>query len=102
MHTGSLPQKGSFVAIEQEGISQAFIVSAANRAESGKGWILRGYNTGGEKLELTLTPWRRFAAAAQVSLAEQKLANLAVDEVTGSVRLTARGHEIVTVLFQDK
>lgn len=96
LHPGSLPEKGSFVAVDG---AQAFVVSAVKQAESGQGWIVRGYNTGEENLEVTLTPWRRFNAAAQVNLAEQKQADLTVDQATGSVRLPVRGHEIVTVWF---
>ncbi len=95
VHAGSLPGKGSFVAVQGTG----FIVSAVKRAESGRGWVVRGYNLGTEPLEVTLTPWKRFKSAARVNLAEQKIANLVVDKATGSVHLPVKGHEIVTVWF---
>jgi alpha-mannosidase len=105
LHAGSLPGKGAFVTVaanaEGSTSATAFLVSAVKRAEDGRGWVIRGYNTGAEKIEVCLTPWRRFARAAQVNLAEQNLAGLAPDEATGSVRLAAGAHEIVTVLFED-
>lgn len=102
LHNGSLPEKGSFVSVHAAGNNgEAFVVSAVKRAESGRGWIVRGYNTGGETLEVTLTPWKRFAAGAQVNLAEQKQADLTTDKATGSVRLSVKGHEIVTVWFDE-
>jgi len=101
-HPGNLPERGSFVAVEQEGNGTAFVVSAVKQAESRQGWILRGYNAGAEALEVGLTPWRRFSTVTQVNLAEMKQASLPVDTATGAVKLQVRGHEIVTVLFEEE
>jgi mannosylglycerate hydrolase len=104
-HQGSLPAKGSFLGVhsvsEVEGGGGAeFVVSTVKQADDGNGWVVRGYNAGREPLKVTLMPIRRFTSAARVNLAEQKLADLAVDEVSGSVSLTVTGGEIVTVLFK--
>ena len=101
IHAGSLPDRGSFVSVETSG-SQSFIVSAAKRAETGLGWIVRGYNASPEPLVVTLTPWKTFPSAAQVNLAEHKIAELPVEKETGSVRLGVKGHEIVTVWFGEE
>ena len=62
---------------------------------------MRGYNPGGETLEVTLTPFKRFNSAAQVNLAEQKIVDLTVEKDTGSVSLTVKSNEIVSVLFNE-
>ncbi len=104
LHAGSLPGKGSFVAVEasdsarNNGASE-FTISAVKQAENGNGWLVRGYNPGHKALEVTLTPFKRFNSAARVNLAEQAIADLSVEKDTGSVRLTVKSCEIVTVLF---
>ena len=101
VHAGSLPERGSFVAVDARG-SADFVVSAAKRAEDGRGWILRGYNAGSQALDVKLTPWRPFACAARVNLAEQEQQPLPVEKETGAVSLLVGAHEIVTVQFQDE
>ncbi len=100
IHAGSLPGTGSFVALEAGG-SQDFVISAVKWTEDGSGWIVRGYNTGSKALDVILTPWRRFASAARVNLAEQETAGLAVEKESGAVKLQVAGHEIVTVKFTE-
>jgi hypothetical protein len=51
-----------------------------------------------DPVAVTLRPWRPFAHAARVNLAEE-LINPLVVEQDGTVRLHAGGHEIVTVKF---
>jgi alpha-mannosidase len=104
-HEGSMPENGSFLAVHAVSDADAssevhFVVSAVKPADDGDGWLVRGYNAGREPLDVTLLPLGRFASAALVNLAEQKLADLAIDEVSGRVSLTVRGGEIVTVLFK--
>lgn len=104
LHAGSLRPTGSFLHIHSA-ITGAddkmgdFIVSAVKQAEAGNGWLVRGYNPGHKALEVTLTPFKRFNAAAQVNLAEQKIADLTVEKETGSVKLTVKSNEIISVLF---
>ena len=91
---GRLPGTAAFVRAAPE----RFVVSALKAAEDGSGWIVRGYNIGPEEIGVTLTPWRRFAQSARVTLAEQVEAELTPD-ADGSVTFAVRGHEIVTVKF---
>lgn len=95
-HPGVLPAASSFVETSPE----SFVVSAVKRSEDGRGWIVRGYNIGSEDLQVTIQPWKAFKKAQQVNLAEQKLVGLKVDKA-GAVKLPARRHEIISVLFQD-
>ncbi|MBV6396829.1 MAG: Mannosylglycerate hydrolase [Anaerolineales bacterium] len=94
LHTGTLPASGSFVRVDHP----SFAVSAVKETEDGHSWIVRGYNIGDEAIAVTLTPWRRFAQARQVDMAEETVARLKVGK-SGEVRINARGHEAVTVRF---
>ena len=105
IHDGSLPERGSFVTMravkkDQPDKKGSFIISAVKQAEVGEGWLVRGYNPGQEDLLLSLTPLRCFKHAWRANLAEQKLERLPVGPA-GGVSLTARGGEIVTVIFAD-
>ncbi len=91
---GWLPKTSAFIRASPE----EFILSALKTAADGNGWIVRGYNIGGEEINVTLTPWRRFARVARVTLAEQVEAEL-TPASDGSVTFPARGHEIVTIKF---
>ena len=95
-HDGKLPAKGSFIQVSPP----EFILSAVKTAEDGQGWLVRGYNITAEEIPVTLQPWRRFPHAARITLAEQPLSTLA-PAADGSVTFTARGHEIVSVLFRE-
>ena len=76
----------------------SFVVSAVKEAEDGRGWIVRGYNIGGDEISVTLTPWRRFGKAQRVNMAEETVPRLKVGR-GGEVTVKARGHEVVTVRF---
>jgi alpha-mannosidase len=95
LHAGQLPASGSFVSVEPA----AFVISAVKEAESGNGWLVRGYNLTGEEIQVTLKPWKPFKKVERVNLAEEKLATLK-PEKDGSVTLRARGHDIVSVVFR--
>jgi alpha-mannosidase len=94
IHAGTLPASGSFVHVD----NPSFAISAVKETEDGKGWIVRGYNVGDEEMEVTITPWRRFAKAQRVNMAEETVTRLKVGR-SGEVRVNARGHEVVTVKF---
>jgi alpha-mannosidase len=96
LHTGELPASGSFLSTSPG----EFIVSAVKEAEDGRGWIVRGHNSSSDPITLRVQPLRRFAHAAQVTLAEEEVAALTVAR-DGSVTVEVRGHEIVTVRFSD-
>ena len=94
IHTGTLPVSGSFVRVD----NPSFAVSAVKETEDGRGWIVRGYNIGDEEISVTLVPWRRFGRAQRVNMAEETVSRLKVER-GGEVRVKARGHEVVTILF---
>lgn len=98
LHAGNLGAQGSFVSVEGRG----FVISAVKQAENGAGWIVRGYNSSSESIEARLRPWQRFDSAARVNLAEQEQSRLTPDKLTGSVSVTLKAHEIVTILFGDE
>lgn len=94
LHTGTLPVSGSFVKVEPA----AFVISAIVQSESGNGWLVRGYNLTAEPIQVSMLPWTFFKNVEQVNLAGDKQASLKPDQ-DGSVSLSVRGHEIVTLLF---
>jgi alpha-mannosidase len=94
LHGGKLPASGSFVACSPA----EFVLSAVKEAEDGSGWLVRGYNLTGGPVEVSLRPWRAFANAWLVNLAEEPIGPLSVGE-DGSVHFKAGEHQIVTVRF---
>ena len=92
IHPGPLPGAAACVRATPE----AFVISALKAAENGNGWIVRGYNIGAEAIDVTLTPWQRFARSARSTLAEQIETEL-TPAADGSLTFAMRGHEIVTV-----
>ena len=96
IHPGEIPAQGSFVSSSPA----SFIISAVKAAENGKGWIVRGYNIGDDEISVTLTPWRKFKKAERANMAEKQIGKLKV-ESSGGVTVKARGHEVVTLLFQE-
>ncbi len=99
-HPGYLPGTGSFVSIDTtSGSPDSFMVTTVKRSENGAGWLLRGYNSSDQTINLSLTPLIQPQSAAQVNLAEEKLAGLAVDPTTGSIKLSVKPHEIIGILF---
>jgi alpha-mannosidase len=96
IHPGELPAQGSFIATSPA----EFVISAVKAAESGKGWLIRGYNITAEPIRVCLRPLRRFARAAQVNLAEEEIVPLKWDD-SGSVIVPVNGHEVIGVMFVD-
>ncbi|HEX8990111.1 MAG TPA: glycoside hydrolase family 38 C-terminal domain-containing protein [Anaerolineales bacterium] len=96
IHAGPLPAEGSFIRVDHA----SFVVTTVKETEDDRGWILRGYNVGETPISVTLAPWRRFARAERVNLAEQPLQTLGLGQ-NGEVVVQAAGHEIVTVLFSE-
>ena len=95
LHMGMLPSSGSMVSVDHP----SFVISAVKQNENGDGWIVRGFNTGEEEISFTLTPWRPFWKAEQVTMAEETVKLLNV-ESGGAATVKARGHEVVTVRFR--
>jgi len=96
LHDGTLPASGSFVEVSPH----EFVISAVKEAEDGKGWLVRGYNTSGKEINVTLKSWRKCRRVARVNLAEEKMSALRPAS-DGRVEFTARAHEIVTIMWND-
>ncbi len=94
-HGGSLNASGSFVEVTPS----TFYITAIKESEDGRGWLVRGVNLTDEPVQVRIKPWRKFKNVERVNLAEQKIGPLKLG-ADGEVNLTARGHEIVTVLFR--
>ncbi len=95
VHVGKLAPAISFV----ESAPETFVVSAVKSAETGRAWLVRGYNITGAPIKVTIKPWVPFNKAALVSLAEQTQSSLQPDPF-GCVSFPVRAHQIVSVLFQ--
>ena len=96
IHPGKLPRAMEFVWVEPK----QFVIRTVKAAEKGNGWIVRGYNLGSETIIVTVRPWRPFARAARVTLAE-KTPDWLVPAPDGGVQCRVQGHEIVTIRFED-
>jgi mannosylglycerate hydrolase len=96
LHGGNLPSSGSFVKVEPT----TFVVSSVKQCEDGDGWLVRGYNITSEAIRVIIKPWKLYKSVEHVNLAEEKQTSLKPDK-DGSVSFPVRGHEIVSVLFQN-
>jgi len=96
-----LPGAGSFVSISPERLAGYFCLSAVKQAEDGSGWLIRGYNSSNEHLEVRLQPLKPIKQARLANLAEQKMELLAVDKKDGSINVMVKPHEIITVWMGD-
>ncbi len=95
LHDGKLPAAQSFLTASPA----EFLISAVKMTEDGSGWLVRGYNLSREEIGVRIRPWLSPRRAARLNLAEQEIASLPL-AADGSVSLTARGHEIMTVKFE--
>jgi alpha-mannosidase len=78
-------------------------VTAAKLPEDSerKGLIVRGYNTTGALLLITLKPWRRFAAADVVTLDEATTGGTMGLDEAGAIRFRAAPCRLLTFWFHD-
>jgi alpha-mannosidase len=93
-HEGILPSEGSFV----ETAPPAFEISAIKPAAGGRGILVRGWNATGETIRVRVRPWRAFARAERVNLAEERTGALRIGR-GGEIVFPAKGHEIRSVIF---
>ena len=94
IHAGPLPGNSSFI----RSTSPTFTLSAVKTAEDGSGWIVRGVNLSGEKIQVSLIPWRSFERVTRVNLAEEPLEEVTPNQ-DGSIDFEVSGHGIVTYKF---
>jgi mannosylglycerate hydrolase len=96
LHSGSLPVTGSFLQVEPS----SFVISAVMQTQDASGWLARGYNITGGLIQVSLTPWRKFKRVELANLAEEKQADLKLDDA-GRVTVPVGGHKIITVIFRN-
>ena len=84
----------SYIQFDNEGVA----LSAVKKAQDGRGYIIRCYNTTGSALESGFTFFKTLKSAAVVNLNEEKLSDLAAQG--GSVRFTLAPYQIITVLIE--
>ena len=94
LHAGRLPGQGSFVYTD----SPEFVVSTAKIAEDGRGWLVRGYNIGGQPVTVKLKTILPFKSVERVNLNEEFLERL-LPSADQEITLTVKAHEVITVLF---
>jgi alpha-mannosidase len=94
-HPGPLPPEGSFV----EAKPPAFEISAIKLAEDGRGLLVRGWNATAEPIRVTLRPWRAFAKAELVNLAEDRTGALRIGR-RGEVSFSVKGMAIQSAIFR--
>ncbi len=99
IHVGSLSLSASLIASSDPG----FHLTAVKLPEDAdrSGMIVRGYNTTGEPIWVTLTPWRPFATVEVVTLDEAPTGGKLAAESHGAVRFKAAPHRILTFWFHD-
>jgi alpha-mannosidase len=97
LHEGILTGTDSFLHVEPE----SFILSAVMAGEDRQGWLARGYNLSDEPVVVTLRTIQPVQRAERISLIMDIQEPLIVlDHHT--VRIQAKGHEIVTVRFRER
>jgi mannosylglycerate hydrolase len=96
LHPGEIAAEGSFITYT----TTEFVISAVKEAESGKGWLVRGYNNTPELISLNLKPSRRFGVAKLVNLAELEISPLEING-DGEIQITIAGYAIISILFND-
>ena len=94
LHTGSLPASASLLSITP----QEFVITAVKTTEDGSGWLARGVNLSNQPITVTFKPWRRYAKAQRINLAEQPIEAL-TSEADGSIRVYAQPFQVITVKF---
>jgi mannosylglycerate hydrolase len=94
-HKGILPSEGSFMEVTPP----AFEISAVKSAADGRGILVRGWNATGETVRVRIRPWRAFAKAERINLAEERTGAVRVGP-GGEVTFAVRGHEIRSVIFR--
>jgi mannosylglycerate hydrolase len=94
-HRGALPPEGSFI----RSTPPEFEISAIKQTRDGRGILVRGWNATGEPIRVTIRPWRAFARAERVNLAEERTGELKIGR-GGEVTFPVKGHEIISVVFR--
>jgi alpha-mannosidase len=94
IHSGELAVKSSFFSHSPD----EFVISAIKETENGKGWIVRGYNTSSETIQVNLKPLQHYKSIMKVNLAEEPISTLNAG-IDGNITLLVSGHEVVSIMF---
>jgi alpha-mannosidase len=94
-HSGTLPASESFVELGPESL----VVSAVKEAESGRGLIIRFWNTSVEPCEGTVKLWKPPSRVARCNLGEREIGPLELD-AKGAIHVPVGGREIVSLLVE--
>ena len=92
-HTGSLPERHSFVELKGENV----VLTAAKKAEDDGAIIFRFYEWAGKESDIVLRPDSGLASAAETDLMERPLKALAIEN--GGATIHTKPFEIKTVRF---
>jgi alpha-mannosidase len=90
LHAGKLPGKASFIQVEPE----QFVISAVKTSEDGRGWVVRGYNLGGEEIKVRLKSLLPILNIDKINIAEEKL-----EEIKPGTELVVKGNQVVSILL---
>ena len=98
-HDGKLPSHTSFLVVEPDEL----VLSALKHSE--EGIVVRVYNPLARSVDATIIPGFAFTQVDMANLLEEYLEEesslLAIDQATGSVRVSIRGGGIMTLLFME-
>jgi len=92
-HTGSLPERHSFVEVKGDNV----VLTAAKKAEDDGAIIFRFYEWAGKEGDIVLRPDSGLASAAETDLMERPLKALAIEN--GGATIRTKPFEIKTVRF---
>ena len=98
-----LPSRAQPVATLVTTSEAQFRLTAVKLPEEAErnGVIVRGYNTTGGDLWVTLTPWRRFGIVEVVTMDEVSTGGKLPPDEQGAIRFKAAPHQILTFWFHD-
>lgn len=95
-HPGTIPSTSRWIQVS----SPEFMLSAIKQPEEGDGLIVRGFNSSDATITTRLRPLQRFAHASRVSLNEEEILPLDLDDSRG-IELAVKPREIVTIRFRN-
>ncbi|MDO8686333.1 MAG: glycosyl hydrolase-related protein, partial [Clostridiales bacterium] len=94
---GQLPETGSFFKINPE---KKVMISALKKSEDGSGIVIRLWNTGSERLDVSITPLLPVHSVKSINLDESELSDVEVDN--GIIRFEMGPHKIHSMLIKQK
>ena len=96
LHVGCIESSSALVSCD----SADFVITTIKAAESGDGWIVRGFNMSDDPIQMSLITQLPFSAASEVFLDESHKRSI-TSEADGSLKLAVGDREIVTIKFDN-